>query len=143
VLESGEDVFTPVTLPTARAASLIGRRGEAFEPGGHTITVGTKYARLAARHFDGRRLAHEIVPLSGSVELAAALRLTDVVVDLVETADARGERTRGDRDDPRSRATLIVGRRASPPGARRSPRSWTASRDRSRQGKRRGRRASC
>ena len=31
------------------------------------------------------RIAHEIVPLAGSVELAAALGLTDVVVDLIET----------------------------------------------------------
>ena len=57
------------------------RSGRTAQP----VRVGTKYRRLAARYFDERKIAHEIVPLAGSVELAAALELTDVVVDLIET----------------------------------------------------------
>src|SRR5205814_1675093 len=93
--------------------SLIGRAGEAFEPNGHPVSVGTKYERLASRYFDERRIAHEIVPLSGSVELAAALRLTDVVVDLIETGSTLAANGLAEIETIlASRATLIVGRSA-------------------------------
>jgi ATP phosphoribosyltransferase len=86
VSESGERVFTPVTFPFgACRLALITKKGTPFTPNGHPVVVGTKYRRMAKRYFDGRRIAHEIVPLAGSVELAAALGLTDVVVDLIET----------------------------------------------------------
>jgi ATP phosphoribosyltransferase regulatory subunit len=86
VAESGEKVFTPVTFPFgACRLALIKRKGSPFEPNGHPVVVGTKYRRMARKFFDDRRIAHEIVPLAGSVELAAALGLTDVVVDLIET----------------------------------------------------------
>ena len=86
VAESGERVFTPVTFPFgACRLALIAKQGSPFVPNGHPVVVGTKYRRMAKKYFDGRRIAHEIVPLAGSVELAAALGLTDVVVDLIET----------------------------------------------------------
>ena len=86
VAESGEKVFTPVTFPFgACRLALIKKTGSPFEPNGHPVVVGTKYRRMARKYFDDRRIAHEIVPLAGSVELAAALGLTDVVVDLIET----------------------------------------------------------
>ncbi len=86
VAESGENVFTPVSFPfgVCRLA-LIKKKGRPFAPNGHPVVVGTKYRRMARKYFDDRRIAHEIVPLAGSVELAAALELTDVVVDLIET----------------------------------------------------------
>lgn len=52
----------------------------------HTmLRVGTKYPRIAARHFGMRGEPVEIIKLSGSVELAPALGLADCIVDLVET----------------------------------------------------------
>jgi ATP phosphoribosyltransferase len=49
------------------------------------LRVGTKYPRIAARHFGGRGQPVEIIELSGSVELAPALGLADCIVDLVQT----------------------------------------------------------
>ena len=114
VAESGEDVFTPVELPFGECRlSLIGRAGEAFRPHGQPVRVGTKYRRLAARYFDARRIAHEIVPLAGSVELAAALRLTDVVVDLIETGSTIAANGLAEIETiETSRATVILGRTA-------------------------------
>ncbi len=86
VAESGENVFTPVSFPFgACRLALIKKKGRPFAPNGHPVVVGTKYRRMARKYFDDRRIAHEIVPLAGSVELAAVLGLTDVVVDLIET----------------------------------------------------------
>lgn len=49
--------------------------------------VATKYPRIARRYLDSRGLRAEIVPLGGSVELAAVLGLTSHVIDLVETGE--------------------------------------------------------
>jgi ATP phosphoribosyltransferase len=114
VLESGEDVTSPVELPfgTCRL-SLIGRAGESFRPNGAPVRVGTKYRRLAARYFDERKIAHEIVPLVGSVELAAALKLTDVVVDLIESGSTMAANGLAEIETIlTSRATLVLGRSA-------------------------------
>ena len=114
VAESGEDVYSPVDLPFgACRLSLIGRVGEPFRPNGQPVRVGTKYRRLAARFFDARKIAHEVVPLAGSVELAAALRLTDVVVDLIETGSTIAANGLAEIETiETSRATVILGRAA-------------------------------
>lgn len=114
VVESGEEVYTPLEFPFGECRlSLIGRAGEPFAPEGRPVAIGTKYRRVAARWFTERRVAHEIVPLSGSVELAAALRLTDVVVDLVETGGTIAANGLEEIEVLlRSRATLILGRSA-------------------------------
>jgi len=49
------------------------------------IRVATKYAQIARAHFGARGIPVEIIQLSGSVELAPALGLADMIVDLVET----------------------------------------------------------
>lgn len=112
--ESGEEVCEPLELPYgACRLSLIGRAGEEFRPNGHPVRVGTKYRRLAARFFDGRKIPHEVVPLAGSVELAVALRLADVVVDLIETGSTMAAHGLAEIETilP-SRATFVVGPRA-------------------------------
>jgi len=50
-------------------------------------TVATKYPRIARHYLDSHGLRAEIVPLGGSVELAAVLALTSHVIDLVETGE--------------------------------------------------------
>jgi ATP phosphoribosyltransferase len=49
------------------------------------IRVATKYSQIARAHFGARGIPVEIIQLSGSVELAPALGLADMIVDLVET----------------------------------------------------------
>lgn len=49
------------------------------------LRVATKYSQIAATHFGSRGMPVEIIKLSGSVELAPALGLADLIVDLVET----------------------------------------------------------
>jgi len=42
---------------------------------------------MARQYLDGRGIRAELVPLGGSVELAAVLHLTSHVIDLVETGE--------------------------------------------------------
>jgi ATP phosphoribosyltransferase len=114
VEESGEEVFSPVELPFGICRlSLIGRAGEPFRPNGQPMSVGTKYRRSAASFFDARKIPCEVVPLAGSVELAAVLKLTDVVVDLIETgATLQANGLQEIETISTSRAMLIAGRSA-------------------------------
>ncbi len=50
-----------------------------------TVRVATKYPRITADYFHQRGIPIEVVFLSGSVELAPLLGLSDRIVDLVET----------------------------------------------------------
>lgn len=50
-----------------------------------SLEVATKYPRVAARHFERRGIAVEIVRVSGSVEVAPRVGLADWIVDLVAT----------------------------------------------------------
>jgi ATP phosphoribosyltransferase len=50
-----------------------------------TVRVATKYPRIAVNYFHAKGVPIEVVALSGSVELAPLLGLSDRIVDLVET----------------------------------------------------------
>jgi ATP phosphoribosyltransferase len=47
--------------------------------------VASKYPNIARRHFSNRGVQAEVVHLSGAMELAPALGLTRLIVDLVAT----------------------------------------------------------
>jgi ATP phosphoribosyltransferase len=50
-----------------------------------TIRVATKYPRITLDYYNARGIPVEIIPLSGSIELAPLIGLADRIVDLVET----------------------------------------------------------
>jgi ATP phosphoribosyltransferase len=96
VLESGADLLAPLDLGFgACRLCLAARRGTGVANGwrsgesgaelGRSLRVATKYPRLTARAFARRGVPVDIVPLAGSVELAAVADLADAIVDLVET----------------------------------------------------------
>jgi ATP phosphoribosyltransferase len=88
LLESGADLLQPLDLGIARCrisvAAPQGRSASLFSTSG-ALRVATKYPRIAAAHFGARGVPVEIIELSGSVELAPVLGLSDCIVDLVET----------------------------------------------------------
>ena len=93
LLETGADVLEPLDLGFGRCRrgrGEPGRRG--FAPDSSASTrVASKYARLAAAHFQGRGLGVEVVKLAGSVEIAPGLGLADAIVDVVETGRTLAE----------------------------------------------------
>src|SRR5205085_4011274 len=50
-----------------------------------TVRVATKYPRITLDYYNSRGIPVEIIPLSGSIELAPLIGLADRIVDLVET----------------------------------------------------------
>ena len=86
LLESEADVLLPLDLWIARCRIVVAAAdAEAMTKVQGMIRVATKYAQIASAHFGARGIPVEIIRLSGSVELAPALGLADMIVDLVET----------------------------------------------------------
>ena len=83
ILEHECTAYQPVELPFGACRMML-----IAAPGEPRLTkVATKYPRIARQYLDRRGLRADIVPLGGSVELAAVLKLTSHVIDLVETGE--------------------------------------------------------
>src|SRR6476659_197212 len=86
LLESEADVLLPLDLGISRVRIVVAAAdAQAMTNVQGMIRVATKYAQIARAHFGARGIPVEIIQLSGSVELAPALGLADMIVDLVET----------------------------------------------------------
>jgi ATP phosphoribosyltransferase len=83
IVEHECSAYQPVEFDFGRCRMML-----IAAPGAPPLTkVATKYPRMARQYLDARGLRAEIVPLGGSVELAAVLELTSHVIDLVETGE--------------------------------------------------------
>src|SRR5215204_7218539 len=86
LLESQADLLLPLDLGIARCRIVVAAGdAQAMTNVQGMVRVATKYSRIARTHFGARGIPVEIIQLSGSVELAPALGLADMIVDLVET----------------------------------------------------------
>jgi len=86
LLESEADLLLPLDLGIARCRIVVAAADpEIMTRAVGMLRVATKYEQIAASHFGSRGMPVEIIKLSGSVELAPALGLADMIVDLVET----------------------------------------------------------
>jgi ATP phosphoribosyltransferase len=88
ILEHEVTAYQPVELPFGRCRLMvIGAPGAPRLTDDANAKVATKYPRITRRYLESRGVRAEVVPLGGSVELAAVLNLTSHVVDLVETGE--------------------------------------------------------
>jgi ATP phosphoribosyltransferase len=86
LLESRADLLLPLDLGIARCRMVVAAvDAEIMTRSLGMLRVATKYSQIAGAHFGARGIPVEIIQLSGSVELAPALGLADLIVDLVET----------------------------------------------------------
>ena len=86
--ESGRDVYEPLQLGFGRCRLVLAgtpaQRDRDFRLA-TGLRVATKYPRLTRAYFQRNGLSVEIIPLTGSIELAPLVGLADLVVDVVET----------------------------------------------------------
>jgi len=86
LLETEADLLLPLDLGISRCRMVVAASDEhAINKVQGMIRVATKYSQIARAHFGSRGIPVEIIQLSGSVELAPALGLADMIVDLVQT----------------------------------------------------------
>lgn len=88
ILEHDCSAYQPVEMPFGHCRMmLIGAPDAPRLSRDITAKIATKYPRIARQYLDANALRAELVPLGGSVELAAVLNLTSHVIDLVETGE--------------------------------------------------------
>ncbi len=86
ILEAGADLLRLRRFGFGRCRlCLLARQDRPAPPLWKPFRLATKYPRLAQKLLAQRGLWAEVVPLAGSVELAATLDLAPLVLDLVET----------------------------------------------------------
>ncbi len=84
--EEPRDLYEPVDLGIGRCRVVLARpRAARPLPRGVAPRVATKYVNLATAWFAARALPAEIIHLHGSIEVAPALGLADLIVDVTQT----------------------------------------------------------
>jgi ATP phosphoribosyltransferase len=86
IMESRADVLQPLDLNFGYCRiAVAGPAEHRTSTTNPTVRVATKYPRITLDYFNARGIPVEIIPLSGSIELAPLIGLADRIVDLVET----------------------------------------------------------
>lgn len=92
IMEYGGSFFEVTDLKFGKCRfALAGKKGEDFYSGHAEKTIATKYPNVARSFFDSKGMDIKIVKIEGSVELAPLLRLSDAIVDIVETGSTLRE----------------------------------------------------
>lgn len=114
VLERGVDVMRLLRLPFGHCRlCLITQVGAEIREEGRPLLLASKYANLALKLAERRGHNATVIPLSGSVELAARLGLADAVVDLVETGRTLRENGLAPVEDWLEVAPYLIANRAA------------------------------
>ena len=88
LLEHESDVFEPLVLNFGHCRIVLAARRERAATDWRLATsvrIASKYPRITRKFFVERGWSAEIIPLNGSVEIAPALGLSDLLVDIVDT----------------------------------------------------------
>lgn len=85
ILETNADIYELLDLKTGLCKMAVCGKPNALENKDRPLIVATKFPRIAEKYFQKLSRQIDIVKLQGSVELAAVVSLSDVIVDLVET----------------------------------------------------------
>jgi ATP phosphoribosyltransferase len=86
LLETRADVLQPLDLKFGYCKiAVAGPRGQTPRSSPPTIRIATKYPHITMDYYNARSIPVEIIPLSGSIELAPLIGLADRIVDIVET----------------------------------------------------------
>ncbi len=107
------DLLVPVRLLAGRSRmSLIGRE-PVLPAAGTQVRLATKYPNTARRIVAGRPWGAEILKLSGSIELAPALHLAELALDIVQTGRTLAENHLVEIETVAEVAACLVVNRAS------------------------------
>jgi ATP phosphoribosyltransferase len=94
LLESNADIHQPLDLRIGYCRMVVAAPRPTAQQNYRelsTVRIATKYPRITTEYFTRRGIPVEIIPLSGSVELAPLLGLSDRIVDLVSSGRTLAE----------------------------------------------------
>ncbi|MEM9313932.1 MAG: ATP phosphoribosyltransferase [Pseudomonadota bacterium] len=106
LLEQGaEGVYEPLDLRIA-PCRLMTAAPVGYVPSRGRIRVATKFVNVAREHFARAGLQVELIKLYGAMELAPAMHLADMIVDIVDT----GNTLRANGMEPRDEIARVTSR---------------------------------
>jgi ATP phosphoribosyltransferase len=85
LLEHDPDVYELMDLGVGVCRMVVAARKNFEDETDGALRVATKFANIARGYYDGRGREIDIIKLSGSIELAPMVGLSDVIVDIMET----------------------------------------------------------
>lgn len=85
LLEYQPDVYELLDLNLGKCRMAVAAPENFYDDGQKTLRVATKFTNIAANYYAGIGREIDIIKLNGSIEIAPILKLSDVIVDIVET----------------------------------------------------------
>ena len=85
LLEQQPDVFELLDLGFGKCRMAVAGKRDALRSTDRTLRVATKFPNITKRYYAEQSREIEIIKLNGSIELAPIVKLSDVIVDIVET----------------------------------------------------------
>ncbi len=85
LLEYNPDVYELLDLNLGRCRMAVAAPKEFNDDGQRVLKVATKFKNIAANYYASLGRDIDIIKLNGSIEIAPILKLSDVIVDIVET----------------------------------------------------------
>ncbi len=85
LLEYTPDVYELLDLNLGKCRMAVAAPNEFHDDGQKTLKVATKFTNIAAKYYASLGREIDIIKLNGSIEIAPILKLSDVIVDIVET----------------------------------------------------------
>ena len=83
--ESGADVYELLDLGFGKCRMCVAAKEDYKEDSSRPVVVATKFPDDAREYYSSTGRDIEVIKLSGSIELAPLLGMSDVIVDIVET----------------------------------------------------------
>ena len=85
LLEYTPDVYELLDLNIGKCRVAVAAPADFKDNNKRALKVATKFANIAKAHYTAKGREIDIIHLNGSIELAPILKLSDVIVDIVET----------------------------------------------------------
>ena len=85
LLEYEPDVFELADLNMGKCRMCVAGHKGFRDITARTLRVATKFPNIAKEYYSGKSRQIDIIKLNGSIELAPILKMSDVIVDIVET----------------------------------------------------------
>ena len=85
LLEYNPNVYELLDLNIGKCRMAVAAPDDFYDDGEKTLRVATKFTNIAADYYSKQGREIDIIKLNGSIEIAPILKLSDVIVDIVET----------------------------------------------------------
>jgi len=85
--EGNPDIYELMDLGVGKCRFSVAGRSNQSLLNKPTLKIATKYPKVTTKYYSDKNQKISIVKLSGSVELAPLIGLSDVIVDIVETGN--------------------------------------------------------